>query len=77
MQAVDLDSCDQPRVICDPMNPAVRNASSLRQLLAHPARWLLHQEREGALCIGSPGLGKRHVAKALAHLAVQRGYKAF
>jgi hypothetical protein len=31
MQAVDRDSCDQPCVICDPMNPAVRNTSSLRQ----------------------------------------------
>jgi DNA replication protein DnaC len=35
------------------------------------------EEREGALCIGPPGLGKSHVAKALAHLAVQRGYKVF
>ncbi len=31
------------------------------------------EEREGALFIGPPGLGKSHVAKALAHLAVQRG----
>jgi DNA replication protein DnaC len=35
------------------------------------------EEREGALFIGPPGLGKSHVAKALAHLAVQRGYKVF
>lgn len=35
------------------------------------------EECEGALCIGPPGLGKSHVAKALAHLAVQRGYKVF
>lgn len=35
------------------------------------------EEREGALLIGPPGLGKSHVAKALAHLAVQRGYKVF
>jgi hypothetical protein len=41
MQAVDRDSCDQPCAICDPMNPAVGNASSLRQPLAHGARWLL------------------------------------
>lgn len=33
------------------------------------------EAREGILCVGSPGLGKSHVAKALAHLAVQRGYK--
>ena len=30
---------------------------------------------EGALFIGPPGLGKSHVAKALAQLAVSRGYK--
>ena len=33
--------------------------------------------REGALLIGPPGVGKSHAAKALAHLAVQRGYKVF
>jgi energy-coupling factor transporter ATP-binding protein EcfA2 len=52
-----------------------------RELVAPAARspelWLPHQEREGALCIGPPGRGKSHVAKALAHLAVQRGYKVF
>jgi DNA replication protein DnaC len=31
--------------------------------------------REDALLIGAPGLGKSHVAKALAQLAVGRGYK--
>lgn len=31
--------------------------------------------REGALFIGAPGLGKSHIAKALAQLAIQRGYK--
>src|SRR5882672_7931725 len=31
-------------------------------------------EREDALFIGSPGVGKSHAAKALALLAVQRGY---
>src|SRR5665213_3795973 len=30
--------------------------------------------REDALLIGMPGLGKSHIAKALAQLAVQRGY---
>jgi len=30
---------------------------------------------EGALFIGPPGLGKSHIAKALAQLAIQRGYK--
>jgi len=33
--------------------------------------------REGALLIGQPGTGKSHCAKAIAHLAVQRGYKVF
>src|SRR5450759_603344 len=32
------------------------------------------EAREGALLIGPPGVGKSHIAKALAHLAVQRGY---
>jgi DNA replication protein DnaC len=31
--------------------------------------------REDALLLGSPGTGKSHVAKALALLAVERGYK--
>lgn len=35
------------------------------------------EAREGALLIGPPGLGKSHIAKALAQLAVQRGYKVF
>lgn len=34
-------------------------------------------EREGALFIGAPGLGKSYIAKALAQLAVQRGYTVF
>ncbi len=35
------------------------------------------QAREGALLIGPPGLGKSFIAKAIAQLAVQRGYKVF
>ncbi len=34
-------------------------------------------EREDGLFIGSPGVGKSHIAKALALLAVQRGYTVF
>ena len=33
--------------------------------------------REDALLLGQPGTGKSHVAKALALLAVERGYKVF
>lgn len=35
------------------------------------------EAREGALLIGQPGTGKSHCAKAIAQLAVQRGYKVF
>jgi DNA replication protein DnaC len=33
--------------------------------------------RENAIFIGPPGVGKSHTAKAVAQLAVQRGYKVF
>jgi len=33
------------------------------------------EAREGALFIGPPGVGKSFIAKVLAHVAVQRGYK--
>jgi len=35
------------------------------------------EARDGALFIGPPGVGKSHVAKAIAQLAIQRGYKVF
>ena len=35
------------------------------------------EAKEGALLIGQPGTGKSHCAKAIAQLAVQRGYKVF
>lgn len=35
------------------------------------------EAREGALLLGPPGVGKSRIAKALAQLAVQRGYKVF
>jgi DNA replication protein DnaC len=45
-----------------------------RQILELAALKFIDQ-REDALFIGSPGVGKSHAAKALALLAVQRGYK--
>lgn len=33
------------------------------------------EEKEAALLLGPPGVGKSHCAKALAQMAVQRGYK--
>jgi len=35
------------------------------------------EAKEGALLIGAPGTGKSHCAKAIAHRAVQHGYKVF
>jgi DNA replication protein DnaC len=45
--------------------------------ILHLATMKFIEEREGALFIGAPGLGKSYIAKALAQLAVQRGYTVF
>ena len=47
-----------------------------RQILELAALQFI-DEREDALFIGSSGVGKSHAAKALARLAVQRGYTVF
>jgi DNA replication protein DnaC len=53
-----------------PYNPKIPK----RELLELAALKFI-DAREDALFIGSPGLGKSHIAKAIALLAVQRGYK--
>jgi DNA replication protein DnaC len=55
-----------------PYNPKIPK----RELLELAALKFI-DAREDALFIGSPGLGKSHIAKAIALLAVQRGYKVF
>jgi DNA replication protein DnaC len=53
------------------------NPKNPRREILELANLKFIDEREDALFIGSPGVGKSHVAKALALLAVQRGYTVF
>ncbi len=50
------------------------NPKNPRREILELANLRFIDEREDALFIGSPGVGKSHIAKALALLAVQRGY---
>ena len=53
------------------------NPKNPRREILELANMKFIDEREDALFIGSPGVGKSHIAKALALLAVQRGYTVF
>lgn len=53
------------------------NPKNPRRELLELANLKFIDQREDALFIGSPGVGKSHIAKALALLAVQRGYTVF
>ena len=53
------------------------NAKLPRREILELATLKFIQEREDGLFIGSPGVGKSHIAKSLALLAVQRGYTVF
>ena len=53
------------------------NPKNPRREILELANLKFIDERKDALFIGSPGVGKSHVAKALALLAVQRGYTVF
>ena len=53
------------------------NPKNPRREILELANLKFIDEREDALFIGSPGVGKSHIAKALALLAVQRGYTVF
>ena len=53
------------------------NPNNPRRDILELANLKFIDQREDALFIGSPGLGKSHIAKALALLAVQRGYTVF
>src|SRR5260370_1770448 len=53
------------------------NTKNPRREILELANLKFIDEREDALFIGSPGVGKSHIAKALALLAVQRGYTVF
>jgi DNA replication protein DnaC len=53
------------------------NPKNPRREILELANLKFIDEREDALFIGSPGVGKSYIAKALALLAVQRGYTVF
>src|SRR5271167_5023589 len=53
------------------------NPKNPRREILELANLKFIDQREDALFIGSPGVGKSHIAKALALLAVQRGYTVF
>jgi DNA replication protein DnaC len=53
------------------------NPKNPRREILELANLKFIDEREDALFIGSPGVGKSHAAKAIALLAVQRGYTVF
>jgi DNA replication protein DnaC len=53
------------------------NPKNPRREILELANLKFIDQREDALFIGSPGVGKSHVAKSLALLAVQRGYTVF
>jgi DNA replication protein DnaC len=53
------------------------NPKNPRREILELANLKFIDQREDALFIGSPGVSKSHIAKALALLAVQRGYTVF
>jgi DNA replication protein DnaC len=53
------------------------NPKNPRREILELANLKFIDQREDVLFIGSPGVGKSHIAKALALLAVQRGYTVF
>jgi len=53
------------------------NPKNPRREILELANLKFIDQREDALFIGSPGVGKSHIAKSLALLAVQRGYTVF
>jgi DNA replication protein DnaC len=53
------------------------NPKNPRREILELANLKFIDQREDVLFIGSPGVGKSHMAKALALLAVQRGYTVF
>jgi DNA replication protein DnaC len=53
------------------------NPKNPRREILELANLKFIDQREDALFIGSPGVGKSHIAKSIALLAVQRGYTVF